>query len=108
MKKGGSIYILTNKNKTTLYVGVTADLFSRLQEHKSGLNKKSFTYRYNLYYLVYYEVHSSILEAIAREKEIKKWRREKKECLINALIFPNFLFIIIQFLFNYTFRGRAC
>ena len=85
MKKGGSIYILTNKNKTTLYVGVTADLFSRLQEHKSGLNKKSFTYRYNLYYLVYYEVHSSILEAIAREKEIKKWRREKKECLINAL-----------------------
>ena len=85
MKRGGSVYILTNKNKTTLYVGVTADLCRRLKEHKSGINKKSFTYRYNLYYLVYYETHSTIVEAIAREKEIKKWRHEKKDSLINSL-----------------------
>lgn len=85
MKRGGCVYILTNKNKTTLYVGVTADLYVRIQEHKNGINKNSFTYRYNLHYLVYYEFCSTIEEAIAREKEIKKWRREKKENLINSI-----------------------
>ena len=85
MKRGGCIYILTNRNKTTLYVGVTANLFDRIQEHKNGLNKNSFTYRYNLHYLVYYEFYSSIEEAIAREKEIKKWSREKKENLISTI-----------------------
>ena len=84
MIRGGCIYILTNKNKTTLYIGVTANLFNRLQEHKSGLNKNSFSYKYNLHYLIYYEFFSRIEEAIAREKEIKKWRREKKENLINS------------------------
>ncbi len=85
MQRGGCIYILTNKNKTTLYVGVTSNLFGRIQEHKSGLNKNSFSYKYNLYYLIYYEFFSRIEEAIAREKEIKKWRREKKENLINSM-----------------------
>jgi putative endonuclease len=85
MIRGGCIYILTNKNKTTLYIGVTANLFNRLQEHKSGLNKNSFSYKYNLHYLIYYEFFSRIEEAIAREKEIKKWRREKKENLINSV-----------------------
>lgn len=85
MQRGGCVYILTNKNKTTLYVGVTADLFGRIQEHKCGLNKNSFSYKYNLHYLIYYEFFSRIEEAIAREKEIKKWRREKKENLINSM-----------------------
>ncbi|MCC6584310.1 MAG: GIY-YIG nuclease family protein [Chitinophagales bacterium] len=84
MQRDGCIYILTNKNKTTLYVGVTADLYARIQEHKNGISKTSFTYKYNLHYLVYYEFHSKIEEAIAREKEIKKWRREKKDNLISA------------------------
>lgn len=84
MQRGGCIYILTNKNKTTLYVGVTADLYARIREHKNGINKTGFTYKYNLHYLVYYEFHPRIEEAIAREKEIKKWRREKKESLIVA------------------------
>ncbi|WP_017260186.1 GIY-YIG nuclease family protein [Pedobacter arcticus] len=85
MERGGCIYILTNKNKTTLYVGVTSDLSKRLNEHKNHIYPRSFSARYNLTYCIYYETFTSIVEAIAREKEIKKWRREKKEKLINQL-----------------------
>jgi len=85
MKKGGCIYIVTNKNKTTLYVGVTSDLKKRLYEHKNHLFKNSFTARYNLEHLVYYEVFHNIEEAIAREKQIKAESRKKKEDLINAV-----------------------
>jgi len=85
MTRGGSIYIMTNKVKTTLYIGVTADLYSRIREHKDHVYKKSFTDKYNLEYCVYYENYPFIQEAINREKEIKKWRREKKERLINTL-----------------------
>ncbi len=85
MQRGGCVYILTNKNKTTLYIGVTGNLYDRIQEHKSDLNKNSFSYKYNLHYLVYYEFLSTIDEAIAREKELKKWRRDKKEVLINSI-----------------------
>ena len=73
---------MTNQNKTTLYVGVTSNLIARVQEHKQHIFKNSFTARYNLEHLVYYENFLSIEEAIAREKEIKKWGREKKEKLI--------------------------
>ncbi len=83
--KGGSVYILTNKNKSTLYVGVTSNLIKRIQEHKNKVYPNSFSARYNVRYLIYYEWHSSIKEAILREKEIKKWRREKKEILINKI-----------------------
>ncbi len=83
MKKGGYIYILTNKNKTTLYVGVTSDLKRRVYEHKTHLNKKSFTHRYNLEHLVYYEIFTNIEDAIVREKQIKAGSRKKKEELIN-------------------------
>ena len=76
---------MTNKNKTTLYIGVTSDLLSRLNEHKSNRYLNSFTARYNLTYCIYYETFFSIEEAIAREKEIKRWRREKKEQLIAQL-----------------------
>ena len=77
------VYILTNKNKTTLYVGVTNNLKRRLQEHRCGLNN-GFSKRYNCYHLVYYESFTNISTAIAREKEIKKWRREKKNGLVNG------------------------
>ncbi|WP_268123699.1 GIY-YIG nuclease family protein [Roseivirga pacifica] len=82
--KGGSLYILTNKNKTTLYTGVTSDLASRLREHLLGVYPKSFTARYNLKILVYMEHFSSIEEAIRREKAIKGKTRINKEKLINS------------------------
>lgn len=85
MERGGCVYMLTNKHKTTLYVGVTTDLYSRLYEHRSGNNKESFSYRYNLHYLIYYECLGSIEEAIIREKEIKKWSRKKKNDLIKMI-----------------------
>ncbi len=84
MKKGGAIYIMTNKNKTTLYIGVTSDLQRRVYEHKNHLNKNSFTDKYNLEYLVYYEGCHSIIEAINREKQLKAGSRKRKEWLINA------------------------
>jgi putative endonuclease len=78
------VYILTNQLKTVLYTGVTNDLQQRLSEHffNSG-QSKSFTSQYHVYYLLYYEPHKYINNAIAREKEIKGWRREKKMKLIN-------------------------
>ena len=76
------VYIMTNKHKTVLYVGVTNDLERRVHEHESGLYK-GFTKRYNCHYLVYYEHYTQIEYAIDREKEIKKWRREKKNNLIS-------------------------
>jgi|SRR5882724_9704779 len=85
MERGGSVYIMTNRNKTTLYIGVTSDLSERIQQHKEHFYKKSFSNKYNLEYLIYYENLPTIEEAIAREKEIKKWRREKKENLINSI-----------------------
>lgn len=85
MQRGGCIYIMTNKNKTTLYVGVTSNLHSRIYEHKTHVYPKSFTAKYNLEYCVYYEFFPLIEEAINKEKEIKKWRREKKKKLISTL-----------------------
>ncbi|MFZ4413550.1 MAG: GIY-YIG nuclease family protein [Bacteroidales bacterium] len=84
MIKGGCIYILTNKNKTTLYVGVTSDLKKRMYQHKNHLFNNSFTTRYNLEYLVYYEVFHNIVDAIAREKQLKGGSRKKKLDLIDA------------------------
>lgn len=79
------VYILTNKNKTVLYTGVTNDLKVRVHQHKNPKpHSKSFTARYNCYYLVYYEWFQYINKAIAREKQIKGWSRKKKEELITA------------------------
>ena len=83
MEKFGFIYIMTNKNKTVLYIGVTNNLVRRVFEHKNHLIKNSFNDRYNLEYCIYYEDFPSIEMAIAREKELKKWNRQKKEALIN-------------------------
>ena len=85
MKWGGSIYIMTNKGKTVLYIGVTSDLQARILQHKQHFFKDSFTDKYNLEYCVYYENFSTIYEAIDREKQLKTWRREKKDALINSL-----------------------
>jgi putative endonuclease len=77
------VYILTNHLKTVLYTGVTNDLQQRVAEHYSQRRKRSsFTGKYHVYYLLYYEPHQYINNAIAREKEIKGWKREKKMALI--------------------------
>jgi putative endonuclease len=80
------VYITTNPDKTVLYVGVTNDLGIRLyQHHENRGNKSSFAGKYYCYNLIYYEHFSHIEHAIEREKEIKKWRREKKVALIESL-----------------------
>jgi putative endonuclease len=85
MEKFGYVYIMTNKNKTVLYIGVTNNLIRRVSEHKNHLVKKSFSDRYNLEYCIYYEVFNYFILAIKREKELKKWNRQKKENLINKI-----------------------
>ena len=78
------VYILTNSHNTTLYTGVTNNLFRRLLEHKSGEGSK-FAKRYNLKKLVYFEVTKDINAAITREKQIKAGSRQKKLDLINSI-----------------------
>lgn len=85
MKRGGCIYIMTNENDTTLYTGVTSDLELRVFQHKTNLFPESFTAKYKLHKLVYYEGFHLITEAIAREKQIKAGSRKKKESLINSI-----------------------
>jgi putative endonuclease len=85
MKKGGSVYILTNAHHTVLYVGVTSDLPSRLIEHRERKYANSFTDKYNLHKLVYFENFYSIVEAIAREKYIKGKVRKFKIGLIESM-----------------------
>ena len=85
MERGGAIYILTNKNNTVLYTGVTSDLRKRLYEHKNKIYASAFTKKYNVTKLVYFEVFTLIEEAIAREKQIKGGSRKKKIELINSL-----------------------
>lgn len=78
------VYILTNKNNTTLYIGVTNNIQRRLYEHK---NEKidGFSKKYHLHKLIYLEETNSIIDAISREKQLKGWNRQKKENLINQL-----------------------
>lgn len=78
------VYIMTNKYNTVLYTGVTRDLIRRTYEHK-GKSTKSFTKRYNLTKLVYYEIFSDPRSAIEREKTLKKGSRRKKLELIESM-----------------------
>ncbi len=80
--KPGFVYILTNKNNTTLHVGVTSNLEKRLKQHRTDMNPKSFTSRYKLYKLVFFESYQMISDAIAREKQLKAGSRAKKIALI--------------------------
>jgi len=75
------VYILASHRNGTLYTGVTADLIKRVYEHKTK-EVKVFTSKYNVRFLVYYEIHADIIEAISREKCIKKWNRAWKLKLI--------------------------
>ena len=76
------VYILTNKNKNVLYTGVTSDLIRRVYEHKQHYDKNSFTSKYNVTNLVYFEETSDVKAAIEREKQIKSWSRMKKFFLV--------------------------
>ncbi|MDP3581443.1 MAG: GIY-YIG nuclease family protein [Ignavibacteria bacterium] len=78
------VYIISNWNNKVIYVGVTNDIVRRISEHKNKL-VDWFSKKYNLNKLVYFEETTDINVAISREKEIKKWRREKKNNLINLL-----------------------
>jgi putative endonuclease len=92
------IYILTNKSRTVFYTGVSNNLRQRLKQHQENilLGNKTFASRYNVEFLLFYEKFTWIQEAIAREKEIKGWDRNKKLQLIKTinpdLDFLNYLF----------------
>ena len=77
------IYLLASYRRV-IYVGVTNDLERRLRQHQTKAHPESFTARYNVNRLVYYEVFADVREAIAREKKIKGWRRSKKVELIQS------------------------
>lgn len=84
MKKYYSIYILTNKNNTVLYTGITSNLKKRVYEHKNKI-VKGFTEKYNINKLVYYEVFENPVDAISREKQIKAGSRNKKIKLVEIM-----------------------
>ena len=79
------IYILTNRNNTVLYTGVTNDLIRRVYEHKNNADPNSFTAKYTVHKLVYFEQTSDIRAALEREKQLKGWRRSKKNWLIETM-----------------------
>jgi len=82
MQRRYCVYILTNKSRT-LYTGVTSNLPQRLQQHQSKA-VPGFTAKYNINRLVFYEEWATMGEAIAREKQIKGWRRDRKVALIES------------------------
>jgi putative endonuclease len=84
MSKEYYVYIMTNKSRT-LYTGVTNDLMRRVYEHKNKLIPNSFTSKYNIRFLVYYESTPTVHVALAREKQIKGWLRVKKIALIDSM-----------------------
>lgn len=77
------VYILSNKTRSVLYIGVTNNLYKRFIEHKTRIIS-GFTEKYKCHYLIYFEEYQDINEAIAREKELKGWTRNKKEKLIRS------------------------
>jgi putative endonuclease len=84
MEKTGFVYILTNNNNTVLYTGVTSGLKERVREHKEKIYQTSFTHKYNIHKLLYFEEYSDIRDAIEREKQIKAGSRAKKIALIES------------------------
>lgn len=85
LQKGGCVYMMTNKNNTLLYIGVTSALQQRVPEHKEHKYPGSFTAKYNCEKLVWYFNYSSIEEAIHEEKKLKDRSRKHKEKLINSI-----------------------
>jgi putative endonuclease len=78
------VYILANWNNKVIYIGMTNNLERRIYEHRNKL-LPGFTNKYNVNKLVYFETLNDVTIAIAREKEVKKWRREKKNALIESM-----------------------
>jgi putative endonuclease len=83
MERQAAVYIMASKPNGTLYIGVTSNLQKRVWEHKSD-SVDGFTKRYGVHRLVYFELHQDMLMAIAREKQLKKWKRAWKLELIEA------------------------
>lgn len=81
--KGGYVYIMSNKNHSSFYIGVTSDIKTRIADHKNGVGSK-FTSKYNLNELLYYEEFPDIYQAIDREKQLKNWHRQWKINLIKS------------------------
>ena len=76
------VYILASATNVTLYIGVTSDLIKRVYEHRTHADPDSFTSKYNVYKLVYFEETTDVKVALEREKQLKRWRREKKNFLV--------------------------
>ncbi len=83
MAKGGYVYIMSNKSRVVLYIGVTSDLETRVYQHKNGIGS-TFTRKYNCTDIIYFEVFGDIESAIYREKVLKRWNRKWKEELISS------------------------
>ena len=79
------VYILTNTTCTVVYIGVTKDLVRRVYEHKHKLDPNSFTAKYDVHRLVYYETTSDVRTAIEREKQLKGWNRKRKNKLVETM-----------------------
>ena len=79
------VYILTNSANVAMYIGVTRDLVRRVYEHKHELEPESFTARYKIHKLVYFEETSDVKAALEREKQLKHWRRSKKNALVESM-----------------------
>ncbi len=79
------IYFMANRSNSTIYVGVTSSLQKRVVEHKAHMMIGSFSDKYNCEKLVYYEEFADIRDAIAREKQLKNWKREWKNKLIETM-----------------------
>ena len=84
MPKSYYVYLLTNQNNKVMYVGMTNNLARRIYEHRHDLIA-GFTSKYHVNKLVYFEETADVLAAITREKQVKKWRREKKNALVEAM-----------------------
>ena len=78
------VYILTNVTGTTMYVGITRDLVRRMYEHRHKLDPGSFTAKYDVHKLVYFECTNDVNSAIEREKQIKGWNRARKNKLVES------------------------
>ena len=79
------VYILASATNVTLYIGVTNNLPKRVYEHRNHADPDSFTSKYGVYKLVYFEETSDVRVALEREKQLKKWRRSKKNFLIETM-----------------------
>jgi len=79
------VYILASVTNYTLYIGVTGDLLRRVYQHKNNLDPDSFTAKYGVHKLVYFEQTTDVRAALEREKQLKGWRRSKKNALIETM-----------------------